>query len=142
MVLEKLGKFDEMEKLLCCVMQLVLGNQYVYNVLGYLLVDCNICLLEVLELIQKVVDLVLEDFFIVDSLGWVLFCMGCMEQVEIQMCCVYGLCFDVEIGVYLGEVLWINGKQDEVCKVWCEVSFKEFDNEVLKSMLLCFNVKL
>jgi Flp pilus assembly protein TadD len=142
MVLEKLGKFDEMEKSLRRVMQLAPGNQHAYNALGYSLADRNIRLPEALELIQKAADLAPEDPFIADSLGWVLFRLGRNEQAETQMRRAYGLRPDVEIGVHLGEVLWTNGKQDEARKVWREVSLKEPNNEVLKSTLSRLNVKL
>jgi len=142
MVLEKLGKYDEMEKSLRRVMQLAPGNQHAYNALGYSLADRNVRLPEALELIQKAADLAPEDAFIADSLGWVLFRMGRAEQAETQMRRAYGLRPDVEIGVHLGEVLWTNGKQDEARKVWREAALKEPNNEVLKSTLARLNVKL
>ncbi|WP_343653561.1 tetratricopeptide repeat protein [Herbaspirillum sp.] len=142
MVLEKLGKYDEMEKSLRRVMQLAPGNQHAYNALGYSLADRNVRLPEALELIQKAADMAPEDAFIADSLGWVLFRMGRLEQAETQMRRAYGLRPDVEIGVHLGEVLWTNGKQDEARKVWREAAAKEPSNEVLKSTLARLNVKL
>ncbi|HZG20190.1 MAG TPA: tetratricopeptide repeat protein [Herbaspirillum sp.] len=142
MVLEKLGKYDEMEKSLRRVMQLAPGNQHAYNALGYSLADRNVRLPEALELIQKAADMAPEDAFIADSLGWVLFRMGRLEQAETQMRRAYGLRPDVEIGVHLGEVLWTNGKQDEARNVWREAAAKEPSNEVLKSTLARLNVKL
>ncbi|EIJ46267.1 TPR repeat containing protein [Herbaspirillum sp. GW103] len=142
MVLEKLGQYDEMEKQLRRVMQLAPGNQHAYNALGYSLADRNIRLPEALELIQKAADLAPDDAFIADSLGWVLFRLGRMQEAETQMRHAYALRADVEIGVHLGEVLWTNGKQDEARKIWREVSLKEPGNEVLKSTLARLNVKL
>ncbi|WP_432239845.1 tetratricopeptide repeat protein [Herbaspirillum robiniae] len=141
MVLEKLGKYDEMEKTLRRVMKLAPGNQHAYNALGYSLADRNIRLPEALELIQKAADMAPEDAFIADSLGWIQFRMGKLEQAETQMRRAYALRPDPEIGVHLGEVLWTRGKQDEARQVWREVQAKDPDNEVLKSTLARLNAK-
>lgn len=141
MVLEKLGKYDEMEKSLRRVMSLAPGNQHAYNALGYSLADRNVRLPEALELIQKAADMAPQDAFIADSLGWIQFRMGQAEQAETQMRRAYALRPDVEIGVHLGEVLWTRGKQDEARQVWREVQAKDPENEVLKSTLTRLNVQ-
>ncbi|MBV8622964.1 MAG: tetratricopeptide repeat protein [Herbaspirillum sp.] len=142
MVLDKLGKYDQMETSLRRVMKLAPGNQQAYNALGYSLADRNVRLPEALELIQKASDMAPDDAFIADSLGWVLFRLGRADQAETQLRRAYTLRADVEIGVHLGEVLWSRGKQDEARAVWREVTQKDPENEVLKSTLTRLNVKL
>ncbi len=142
MVLDKLGKYDQMESSLRRVMKLAPGNQQAYNALGYSLADRNVRLPEALELIQKAADMAPDDAFIADSLGWVQFRMGQVERAETQLRRAYTLRDDVEIGVHLGEVLWTRGKQDEARAVWREVSQKDPANELLKSTLTRLNVKL
>ncbi|MFJ3059057.1 tetratricopeptide repeat protein [Herbaspirillum sp. NPDC087042] len=142
MVLDKLGKYDQMEASLRRVMKLAPGNQQAYNALGYSLADRNVRLPEALELIQKAADMAPDDAFIADSLGWVQFRMGQVEQAETQLRRAYTLRDDVEIGVHLGEVLWTRGKQDEARAVWREVTLKDPANELLKSTLTRLNVKL
>ncbi|WP_343585828.1 tetratricopeptide repeat protein [Herbaspirillum sp.] len=141
MVSEKLGNYTEMESSLRRVMKLAPGNQHAYNALGYSLADRNIRLPEALELIQKAADMAPQDAFIADSLGWVQFRMGRLEQAETQMRLAYSLRPDPEIGVHLGEVLWTRGKQDEARQVWREVQAKDPNNDVLKSTLARLNVK-
>lgn len=141
MVQEKLGQYDGMEKSLRRVISLAPGNQHAYNALGYSLADRNIRLPEALELIQKAADMAPQDAFIADSLGWIQFRMGKLEQAETQMRRAYGLRPDPEIGVHLGEVLWSRGKQDEAKQVWREVQAKDPGNEVLQSTLARLNVK-
>lgn len=142
MVLDKLGKYDQMETSLRRVMKLAPGNQQAYNALGYSLADRNVRLPEALELIQKAADMAPDDAFIADSLGWVQFRMGQVEQAEKQLRRAYALRDDVEIGVHLGEVLWTRGKQDEARAVWREVTQKDPANELLKSTLTRLDVKL
>ncbi|KAF1042450.1 MAG: Beta-barrel assembly-enhancing protease [Herbaspirillum frisingense] len=141
MVQEKLGKYDDMEKSLRRVISLAPGNQHAYNALGYSLADRNVRLPEALELIQKAADMAPQDAFIADSLGWIQFRMGRLEQAETQMRRAYALRPDPEIGVHLGEVLWARGKQDEARQVWREVQAKDPENDVLKSTLARLNVK-
>ncbi|MBB5392256.1 MULTISPECIES: tetratricopeptide repeat protein [unclassified Herbaspirillum] len=141
MVCEKLGNYKEMESSLRRVMKLAPGNQHAYNALGYSLADRNIRLPEALELIQKAADMAPQDPFIADSLGWIQFRMGRLEQAETQMRLAYSLRPDPEIGVHLGEVLWTRGKQEEARQVWREVQAKDPDNDVLKSTLTRLNVK-
>ena len=140
MVSEKLGNYNEMEKSLRRVMKLAPGNQHAYNALGYSLADRNIRLPEALELIQKAAEMAPQDAFIADSLGWIQFRMGRLEQAETQMRLAYSLRPDPEIGVHLGEVLWTRGKQEEAKQVWREVQAKAPDNDVLKSTLARLNV--
>lgn len=141
MVLEKLGNFDAMEKSLRRVIQLAPGNQHAYNALGYSLADRNTRLPEALELIQKAADMAPQDAFIADSLGWIQFRLGQLNEAEAQMRRAYALRSDTEIGVHLAEVLWVRGKQDEARKVFREVQAKDPENDVLKSTLARLNVK-
>lgn len=142
MVAEKLGNLDEMESSLRRVMKLAPGNQHAYNALGYSLADRNIRLPEALALIQKASEMAPQDAFIADSLGWVQYRMGKLQEAETEMRRAYSIRPDVEIGVHLGEVLWARGKQDEAKKIWREAQAKDPANEVLRSTLARLNVKL
>ena len=141
MVLDKLGRYDEMEKSLRRVMHLAPANQHAYNALGYSLADRNVRLPEALELIRKAADLAPQDPFIADSLGWVQFRMGQLSEAEAQMRRAYALRPDPEIGVHLGEVLWTVGKQDEARGIWREVQAKDPSNDVLRSTLARLKVQ-
>lgn len=56
----------------------------------------------------------LDDFFIMDSFGWVFYCQGNLFEVLKMFEKVYVIRFDLEIVVYLGEVLWVLECKDEV----------------------------
>lgn len=81
MVVEKIGYYVMMEKQLCELICMQFDNLQVYNVFGYLFVDCNQCLFEVSKLIDKVMVFVLNDVYIMDSFGWVKYWMGDMVGV-------------------------------------------------------------
>lgn len=89
MMFEKLGNIDEMELLFKCVIVLKFDYVNVYNVLGYLLVDCGVWLEELCSLIVKVFSYVLKEFFFIDSMGWVEFKFGNCIEVLCLLCEVY-----------------------------------------------------
>ena len=79
MAAEKIGKVDEMEKLLRQVIAQNAEYYNAYNALGFSLADRNVRLQEAKELIVKALSFAPEDPFITDSLGWVEFRMGNFE---------------------------------------------------------------
>ena len=135
MTAEKLNNLSTMESALCKLITLAPENQQAYNALGYSLADRNIRLQEALTLIQKALALAPHDPFIVDSMGWVQYRSGNLDEAESQLRNAYALLPDPEIGVHLGEVLWIKGQKTDAQKFWREVQRKDPHNDSLKSTL-------
>ncbi len=142
MVAEKLGNYQAMERSLRKIMDVAPNNQHAYNALGYSLADRNVRLPEALDLIKKAAQLAPDDPFITDSLGWVEFRMGNLDEAEKQLRRAYGLRSDTEIGIHLGEILWTRGKQDDAKQLWRDAQSKDPKNEVLKNTLTRLNVQL
>lgn len=137
MLVEKCNDLVQMEKDLCFVIVCELDNVMVFNVFGYILVDCIICYGEVCELIFKVYKLNLDDLVIFDSMGWINYCQGKLVDVECYLCQVLQCYFDYEVVVYLGEVFWVQGCQGDVWVIWCEYFDKQFDSDVLCCIIKC-----
>ena len=142
MATDKLGNYASMETSLRKIIEISPNNQQAYNALGYSLADRNIRLPEALTLIQKAMQLSPEDAFITDSLGWVQFRLGNLDEAEKQLRHAYGLRNDPEIGVHLGEVLWLSGKQAEAKQLWRDAQSKDPQNDVLKNTLSRLHVQL
>ncbi len=142
MVAEKLNRMDEMERLLRRLIELKPDNQNAYNALGYSLADRKVRLEEARTLIRKAVQLAPEDPFIADSLGWVEYRLGNMEEAARILEAAYKRRPDPEIGAHLGEVLWAAGKRDRAVEVWKEASLADADNETLQETLKRLRVKL
>ncbi|MBB3212823.1 tetratricopeptide (TPR) repeat protein [Herbaspirillum sp. Sphag1AN] len=142
MAADKIGSYSTMEGALRKIIQIVPNSQHAYNALGYSLADRNIRLPEALTLIQKALELAPNDPFITDSLGWAQYRLGNFAEAEKQLRRAYGLKADPEIGVHLGEVLWVSGKQTEAKQLWRDAQAKDPQNDVLKSTLTRLNVKL
>jgi tetratricopeptide (TPR) repeat protein len=142
MVAEKLNRLDEMERLLRQLIELKPDNQNAYNALGYSLADRKVRLEEARTLILKAVQLAPEDPFIADSLGWVEFRLGNIDEAMRILEAAYKRRPDPEIGAHLGEVLWAKGQRDRALSIWKEAHLVDADNETLQETLKRLRVKL
>jgi tetratricopeptide (TPR) repeat protein len=142
MLAEKLDKLDLMEASLRKVIKLAPKNQHAYNALGYSLAERNLRLKEAYELIDKALALAPEDPFIMDSMGWVQFRLGKLDEAERLLRRAYELRPDPEIAAHLGEVLWVKGQREDAKKFWRDARSKDPKNDTLKNTLMRFQVSL
>ena len=139
LVAEKLGHVDLMEKALRQVMIAAPDNQHAYNALGYSLAERNERLQEAYTLIDKALQMAPGDPFIMDSMGWVQYRMGKLDEAEGFLRRAYALRNDPEIAVHLGEVLFAKGDVAGAQKMWKEAQAKDPKNDALKSTLARLN---
>ncbi len=118
MAAEKLDKIDEMEKLLRQVIADKPDYQHAYNALGYSLADRKLRLPEARELIQKALEFSPDDPYILDSLGWVEFRSGNLDQALHILEGAFHSRPDAEIAAHLGEVLWSMGRREQARGIW------------------------
>jgi tetratricopeptide (TPR) repeat protein len=128
---EKIGKHDIMELDLRKLIQLRPDHAHAYNALGYGLAERSDRLPEALELIEKAITLSPNDPYIMDSLGWVHYRMGNINQGLSYLRQAYVLNPDPEIAAHLGEVLWVQGTKDEAEKIWRTTLKNHPGNEAL-----------
>nr|WP_255576218.1 tetratricopeptide repeat protein [Comamonas sp. Y33R10-2] len=138
---EKVGQFDEMERLLRDIIERKPDFKHAYNALGYSYADRNIKLDEAQALIQKALDMEPGDPFITDSLAWVYFRRGNLAQAEKLLEQAYATRQDVEIAAHLGEVLWTQGKQDRALLIWRQGLKTDSSNSTLIETIKRLNVK-
>jgi tetratricopeptide (TPR) repeat protein len=142
LVAEKLGNTTLMEKALRQVMIAAPDNQHAYNALGYSLAERNERLPEAYALIDKAMQMAPGDPFIMDSMGWVQYRMGKLDEAESFLRRAYTLRADPEIAVHLGEVLFAKGDVAGAQKLWKEAQAKDPKNDALKSTLARLNQSL
>ena len=135
MIAEKLDKVDIMERNLRKVIELQPEHAHAYNALGYTFADRNQRLPEARKLIEKALELSPQDGYIMDSLGWVLFRMGQMNEAVTQLRRAFDLRPEAEVGAHLGEVLWANGQRDEAQKIWSKFLKESPLNDTLQGTL-------
>jgi len=136
---EKLDRFDVLESSLKRLIQLRPDHAHAYNALGYSFAERNIRLPEAKQLVEKALALSPDDFFIVDSMGWVLYRMGDLKGAAEQLRRAWRGRADGEIGAHLGEVLWMLGERDEARSIWQEAQKASPGNETLQKTLKRFN---
>ena len=118
MLAEKTNRLGEMERLLRLVIAAKPDDAQAYNALGYSLADRGLRLPEAKVLLLKAVQLAPNDPFIADSLGWVEFKLGNLDQAKMILITAFEAKPDAEIATHLGEVLWTQGLKTEAITVW------------------------
>jgi len=142
MMAEKLNRLEDMERLLRKVIEIRPDHHHAYNALGYSLAERNLRLPEARELIVKALELSPNEPFITDSLGWVEYRLGNSQEALRLLRQAYRLRPDVEIGVHLGELLWVTGQRDEARRILREVRARDATNDVLRDTLARLKVDL
>jgi len=135
---EKIDRFDVLESNLTRLIKLRPDHAHAYNALGYSFADRNIRLPEAKLLIEKALELSPDDFFIIDSMGWVLYRMGDLKGAAAQLRRAWSGRPDGEIGAHLGEVLWQLGERDEAQRIWQEALKTSPENESLQKTIKRF----
>ena len=132
---ERAGNFSEMERLLRDIIKRKPDFKHAYNALGYSYADRGIKLEEAQTLIQTALDMQPGDPFITDSLAWVHFRRGNLDEAEKLLEQAYATRQDAEIAAHLGEVLWAQGKQDRAQLIWRQGMKADSSNDTLLETL-------
>lgn len=120
MLLERRNDLIGMERYLRQVIELDPGYAHAYNALGYTLADRGERLDEALQLITQAHQILPDDPYILDSLGWVKYRQGDLEQARRYLEQAFSMRPESEIAAHLGEVLWELGQQDQARNIWQE----------------------
>ncbi|MEI7614111.1 MAG: tetratricopeptide repeat protein [Betaproteobacteria bacterium] len=135
---EKIGRLDMLESRLRKLIALRPDSAQAYNALGYSLADRKLRLPEARELIEKALSLSPDDYFILDSMGWVLFRQGDLPGALSYLERALSKRDDPEIAAHVGEVLWALGRKDDARRVLTESKQKFPDNDVLSDAVKKF----
>ena len=141
MVAEKLGRMEDMERLLRTVIAGRPDYHHAYNALGYSLADRNQRLPEARQLILKALEYAPGDPLITDSLGWVEFRLGNLPEAERILQEAFKAKPDPEIAAHLGEVMWTMGRREQATTIWKEGMALGADNETLLETLKRLRVR-
>lgn len=130
---ERLGRYELMEQQLRRVIELDPRHHHAHNALGYSLADRNLRLAEARQLIERAIELGGHEPFLVDSLGWVAFREGNLEEAERWLRQAHQARPDAEIAAHLAELLQRQGKAAEARELLAQAERLEPDNAVLKA---------
>ncbi len=93
-------------------------NPIALNALGYTLAEKTNRLDEARGYIEHALRLTPNDAAIIDSLGWVEFRQGHMQQAIAHIQKAWDMSHDDEIGAHLGELLWRQGHTTAARAIW------------------------
>jgi tetratricopeptide (TPR) repeat protein len=112
--LERLGRFEDAEEAFLQLIETDPGDANAANYLGYLWADRAVRLDEALELVNRAVEMDPENPAFLDSLGWVHYRLGSMEEAEFWLRRAIELNDgDGTLLAHLGEVLVASGEVEE-----------------------------
>ncbi|WP_434605703.1 tetratricopeptide repeat protein [Pseudomonas sp. R1-7] len=135
MLAEKRNDLAQMEKDLRLIIQRDPDNAMALNALGYTLSDRTTRYDEAKLLIEQAHQINPEDPAVLDSLGWVNFRLGNLDEAERLLRQALERFPDQEVAAHLGEVLWANGKQREARQIWAKFLKEQPDSPILRSTI-------
>jgi tetratricopeptide (TPR) repeat protein len=123
---EKMKNFEAAEAQLRKVLESNPKNASALNYLGYMLADRNVRLNEALEMIRQAVELDPNNGAYLDSLGWVYFRQGDLDQAENYLRrAIERFSKDPTVHDHLGDVYFQQGRTNEAIAEW-ERSLQEW----------------
>ena len=130
--LEKIGESEDAMVKMQAVIALDPDNGAALNYVGYTWADNNLNLDKALEYIRKAVELMPDDGYIRDSLGWVYFKMGDVKQAIIELEKASKMVGDDPvIKEHLGDV-YLQTNQSEKALAAYEASYELYEEEEKK----------
>ena len=135
MALERLGRINEAKDDLMTALKHQPDIPHILYYLGYTLADHGMDLDKSLEMIQKAVSLQPNDGYIRDSLGWVLYRLGQVEQAVPHLeQAVELLPYDAIINDHLGDAYWQVGRHLEARFQWRRALNHTEDTELIATI--------
>ncbi len=135
---EKIDRIDIVESRLLRLIELEPDSAQAYNALGYTLADRTDRYADAREFISEALALAPEDPYILDSMGWVEYRLGNIDEAVRYLRRAYDISQDPEIAAHLGEVLWVMGTRQEARRIWDDSAGSYPDNELLHKVMRRF----
>ncbi|WAH57969.1 tetratricopeptide repeat protein [Pseudomonas silvicola] len=136
MLAEKRNDLTQMEADLRAIIKREPDNAMALNALGYTLSDRTTRYSEAKDLIERAHKINPDDPAVLDSLGWVNYRLGHLNEAETYLRKALDSFPDQEVAAHLGEVLWANGKQREARQVWAKYLKEQPESPTLRNTVL------
>ena len=137
---ERMGRIDWLERDLKAVLADDPENPQALNALGYTWADHNLNLELALDYIERAHAQLPDDAAVTDSLGWVHYRLGNLEEAEMLLRRAFSLQPEGEIVAHLVEVLWVMGRHEEAREIYREAIDRLPDDEFLNQVAQRFSL--
>ena len=117
-LLDQMNRIDEALDSMQYALTVAPMNANVLNTLGYTLTNRTDRHAEAYRLIRLALELDPYSPAIMDSMGWVLFQLGRLEEARSYLEQAYAILDDPEVVAHLGAVWWETGEQDRALELW------------------------
>ncbi len=130
-----MGQINILEEDLNRILKLHPDHADALNALGYTLADQTDRLEEAKAYIQRALILKPNSPAILDSMGWIEFRLGNLQQALEFLQRATQFSQDAEIASHLGEVLWRMEKKQQALDVWRKANQREPGNRFIKPVM-------
>jgi tetratricopeptide (TPR) repeat protein len=132
---ERMDKLDQTERDFRRVLELDPEYVQAINALGYTLADRTNRYQEAYDLIKRALALSPNDYYILDSMGWVLYRLGNHTESLKYLRKAESMKHDPDVAAHLGEVLWQSGDKQAAKTVWQKALESFPDHELLQKVV-------
>jgi tetratricopeptide (TPR) repeat protein len=117
------------------IIQIDGDNAMALNALGYTLTDLTSRHSEALRLVERALELQPDDPATLDSMGWVLYRLGRLEEALPYLQRAHAMDENPEIAAHLAEVMFFNGQRDEAMAMLASLSAEYPDEAIVTDTL-------
>lgn len=132
---ERMKQIDLAETDLRAILKQDPDDARAMNALGYMLTVHTQRLSEARKLIARALELSPDDAAMIDSLGWVEFRLGKVQEARALLEKAFDKVKDPEIAAHLGEVLWTLGDKERARAIWNAALVKDPEHKVLRETI-------
>jgi len=135
---ESMDRLDITESDLRDIIQREPENAVALNALGYTLADRTDRYQEALTLIDQAYRLAPDEAAIVDSMGWIHYRLGNLDEALMYLRRALDLVYDPEIAAHFGEVLWVVGEHDHARAIWADALEQTPESDIVQETMQRF----
>lgn len=117
-MLDLAGRYDEALAQMVRAVELAPTDSNALNTLGYTLTNRTRRHQEAYRLIRMALELEPDSAPIIDSMGWVLYHLGRVDEARSYLELALSKLEDPELIAHLGEVLWVSDERDRAVALW------------------------
>ncbi|VFM95814.1 MAG: Lipopolysaccharide biosynthesis regulator YciM, contains six TPR domains and a predicted metal-binding C-terminal domain [Candidatus Kentron sp. G] len=135
MLAGQMGQISILERDLVALLSREPDHADALNALGYTLADQTDRYQEAMTMIQRALGLQPDSYYILDSMGWVLYRLGRYRESIDYLRRALAIQQDPEVAAHLGEVLWVTGDREAARDIWNAALEKAPDDEFLLKVM-------